>query len=146
MEFKQSKTYENIVNAYKGELSGVVLYNCLSKKVKDEGKSELAELFVQLAKEEQGHANTFARFMEDNLEQYALSKAEIEKLELSLDNPLEKLTAFIAGEKQAGNEIYPGFAKIAAEENFTNVADTFSALAKAELRHGEILESQLAKL
>ena len=50
---------------------------------------------------------------------------------------LENLRAAAAGEEHEWTEMYPGFAKIAREEGFKQVAAAFEAISIAEKQHGK---------
>jgi rubrerythrin len=47
----------------------------------------------------------------------------------------DNLKAAIAGETHEYTDMYPGMAKTAREEGFTEIADWFETLAKAEKSH-----------
>ena len=48
---------------------------------------------------------------------------------------LENLKEAAAGENYEYTDMYPGFAKVAVEEGFKDIADVFSAIAVAEKQH-----------
>jgi rubrerythrin len=48
---------------------------------------------------------------------------------------LENLKAAAAGENYEHTEMYPGFAKVAREEGFNDIAAVFEAIAVAEKQH-----------
>jgi rubrerythrin len=48
---------------------------------------------------------------------------------------LENLTEAAAGEKNEWSEMYPGFAAIARQEGFDEIAETFEHIAVAEKNH-----------
>ena len=146
MEFKNSKTYGNIVNAYKGEVAGELLYIFLSEKLLKEGNNELGQLFKQLSIEEKGHVNVLKRYLKEDADNYNLSQKEIDDLRNSLKDTVKHLEMFSAGEKKAGEEIYPMFGKIAAEEGYKDISKMFVELAKVESKHGILLSEQLEKL
>lgn len=141
----KSKTHENIINAYRGEISGELLYLFLSEKFIFEGNEKLGEIFKQLSKEEKGHANVLKQYIKGDVSQYDLSIEEIEKLKNHLNNPLQSLELFAAGEKKAGEEIYPYFSQVAAQEGYEDIAKMFLTLAKVELKHGKQLEEIIGK-
>lgn len=141
MKYMESKTHENIINAYRGEISGELLYLFLSERFFIEGNEELGEIFKKLSKEEKGHANVLKQYIEGDISEYDLSVEEIEKLKHYLDNPLKSLEQFAIGEKKAGEEIYPYFSQIASQEGYDDIAKMFLALAKVELKHGKELEN-----
>jgi len=54
-----------------------------------------------------------------------------------IGNTLENLRAAAAGEEHEWTEMYPGFAKVAREEGFEQVAKAFEAISVAEKQHGK---------
>lgn len=147
MEFKNSKSYGNIVNAYKGEVAGELLYIFLSEKLLNEGNEELGKVFKQLSVEEKGHVNVLKKYLKEDAENHKISEKEIEALkDKSHEDIVKHLEMFSAGEKKAGEEIYPMFAKVASEEGFGDIAKMFNELAKVELKHGILLGEELKKL
>ena len=48
---------------------------------------------------------------------------------------VENLKEAAAGENYEWTDMYPGFAKVAVEEGFKDIADVFSAIAVAEKQH-----------
>ena len=54
-----------------------------------------------------------------------------------LGTTIENLTAAANGEQHEWNEMYPGFAKIAEEEGFHDVAKKFKQVSVAEKHHEE---------
>ena len=55
--------------------------------------------------------------------------------DLPIGDTQENLKAAIAGETHEYTDMYPGMAKAAREEGFTEIADWFETLAKAEKSH-----------
>ncbi len=55
--------------------------------------------------------------------------------DLPIGDTQENLKAAIAGETHEYTDMYPGMAKSAREEGFTEIADWFETLAKAEKSH-----------
>lgn len=143
MEYRNSKTYENVVNAYRGEIAGVVLYSFLSEIFGEKGKKNLVDFFKRLSNEEQGHANILKKYIDMDANKYELSKEEIENLKNSLKDPMKSLEMFVIGEKKAGEEGYPNYSKIASEEGYEDIAKMFLTLAKVELKHGAQIEEIL---
>ena len=53
----------------------------------------------------------------------------------SIGRSRDNLKAAIAGETHEYTDMYPGMARTAREEGFTEIADWFETLAKAEKSH-----------
>jgi rubrerythrin len=58
----------------------------------------------------------------------------------------QNLEAAIAGETYEYTEMYPGFAKIAREEGFDDIAEWFETLARAEKSHAGRFQKALESL
>ena len=122
MDKKDMKT---LLKAEEGELSAVLMYRALAKVVKDERD---AKVFLQLAKEEGGHAKVF------------------KKLTNTVVKPKKAKSIFIPlmyriiGKKK----LYPMIAKgeYDAEKNYLPVVSKFSEVENVkndEHRHGDMV-------
>ena len=60
--------------------------------------------------------------------------------------PSHNLKAAIAGETHEYTDMYPGMAKSAREEGFSEIADWFETLAKAERSHANRFQKALDNL
>ena len=56
------------------------------------------------------------------------------------------LKAAVAGETHEYTDMYPGMAKQARDENFSEIADWFETLAKAERSHANRFQKALDQL
>ena len=121
-----SKTHENLKEAFAGESQANRRYLYFAQKADVEGYPDVAALFRSVAEGETGHA--FGHF--DFLAEVG-DPATGEPVGPSSDN----LKAAIAGETHEYTDMYPGMARTAREEGFTEVADWFETLAKAEKSH-----------
>ncbi|MGL6115827.1 MAG: ferritin family protein [Cetobacterium sp.] len=146
MEYIKSRTYENVINAYRGEISGEILYELLSQRALEEGYSELVNVFKQISKEEKGHGNILKKFIPEDISKYELSSLEIDNLKNIPQQTIKNLEIFSSGEKKAGEETYPKYSEIAKEEGYEDIGKIFSQLAELEIKHGIYLEEQLAKI
>ena len=91
--------------------------------------------------------NVLKKYLKEDAENYKISEKEIEALkDKSHEDIVKHLEMFSAGEKKAGEEIYPMFAKVASEEGYGDIAKMFNELAKVELKHGILLGEELKKL
>lgn len=143
---KNSKTFENLVNSYKGEITGVALYDILGDKAQEEGYLETETLFRRLGKEEKGHGNMLGEFIHDEIFKLQLTENEIANLKNFSQNTLTNLKNFSMGEKKAGEENYPAYAKIAEEEGYGNIAKIFLALGPLEVKHSIELDKELKRI
>ena len=62
---------------------------------------------------------------------------------LPIGDTAENLKAAVAGETHEYTDMYPGMAKTAREEGFSEIADWFETLAKAEKSHAGRFQKML---
>jgi rubrerythrin len=125
-ELKGSRTEENLKEAFAGESQANRRYLYFAQKADVEGHPDVASLFRSVAEGETGHA--FGHF--DFLAEVG-DPATGEKVGTTVDN----LKSSIAGETYEYTEMYPGFAKVARDEGFEEVAEWLETLARAEKSH-----------
>lgn len=147
MEFKNSKTYQNVYNSCKGELIGEHLYMAMCQKANELGQDKLGKLFTDLSKQERGHSHIFEQILEIYGYNCELTQDEIDGVKKMTQGDMkDMLGAFINGEIKAGKETYPEYARIAEEEGFKEVAHKFNSLAPIEIIHGEKLREKLNEI
>lgn len=143
---KNSKTFENLINSYKGEITGVALYDILGEKAKSQGYLETEVLFKRLGQEEKGHSNMIKEFIHDEVASLELTEVEMENLKEFSKDTLTNLKNFSLGERKAGETDYPAYAEIASEEGYLNVSKIFLALGPMEVKHSIELEKELERI
>ncbi len=127
---KGSRTEKNILIAFAGESQARNRYDYFSKQAKKEGFEQIAHVFAETANQEKEHAKRLFKFLEGGeVEITAAYPAGV--IGSTYDNLLEAA----AGENHEQTEMYPGFAKIAREEGFDEIARTMEAIAVAERQH-----------
>ena len=123
---KGSKTHENLKYAFAGESQANRRYLYFAKQADIEGLPDVAGLFRDTADGETGHAHGHLDY---------LKVVGDPATDLPIGDTQENLKAAIAGETHEYTDMYPGMAKAAREEGFTEIADWFETLAKAEKSH-----------
>ena len=126
MELKESKTAQNLKDAFAGESQANRRYLYFAQKADIEGAPDVAAVFRSTAEGETGHAHGHLEYLEE-----VGDPATGEKMGETEDN----LKSAIAGEKHEYTDMYPGMARTAREEGFEEIADWFETLAKAEKSH-----------
>ena len=126
MELKESKTAQNLKDAFAGESQANRRYLYFAQKADIEGANEVATVFRSTAEGETGHAHGHLEYLEE-----VGDPATGEKMGETADN----LKSAIAGETHEYTDMYPGMARTAREEGFDEIADWFETLAKAEKSH-----------
>ena len=123
---KGSKTHENLKDAFACESQANRRYLWFAQKADIEGYPDVAALFRSVAEGETGHAYGHLDFL-----------AEVG--DPATGEPIgeteQNLKAAVAGETYEYTEMYPGFARTARDEGFTNVAEWLETLARAEKSH-----------
>ena len=125
-ELKGSKTHGNLKEAFAGESQANRRYLYFAKVADVEGYPDVAGLFRDTAEGETGHAHGHLDY---------LKRVGDPATGEPLGDTALNLKASIAGETYEYTQMYPGFAKTAREEGFTEIAEWFETLARAERSH-----------
>ena len=125
-ELKNSKTHQNLKDAFAGESQANRRYLYFAKIADVEGYPDVAGNFRETAEGETGHAHGHMDY---------LKPVGDPATDLPFGDTMNNLKSAVAGETHEYTDMYPGFAKTAREEGFTEVADWFETLAKAEKSH-----------
>ena len=126
MELKESKTAQNLKDAFAGESQANRRYLYFAQKADIEGAPDVASVFRSTAEGETGHAHGHLEYLEE-----VGDPATGEKMGETADN----LRSAVKGEVHEYTDMYPGMARTAREEGFEEIADWFETLAKAEKSH-----------
>jgi len=123
---KGSKTHKNLKEAFAGESQANRRYLYFARQADIEGYPDVGGLFRDTAEAETGHAHGHLDYLK------AAGDPATEKPIGSTD---KNLAAAVAGETYEYTEMYPGMARSARDEGFTEIAEWFETLAKAEKSH-----------
>lgn len=129
-QLKGSKTEKNLLTAFAGESQARNRYTYFASKAKKDEFVQISNIFEETANQEKEHAKRLFKFLEGG------------EVEISAAFPAgmigttqENLKASAGGEHYEYSEMYPGFARIAHEEEFSEIAGVFEAIAIAEKQH-----------
>jgi rubrerythrin len=125
-ELNGTRTHQNLKDAFAGESQANRRYLYFAKQADVEGLPDIAGLFRDTADGETGHAHGHLDY---------LKKVGDPATGLPLGDTEKNLKAAVAGETHEYTDMYPGMAKAAREEGFSEIADWFETLAKAEKSH-----------
>jgi rubrerythrin len=129
---KGSRTEQNLLKAFAGESQARNRYTFAASAARKEGFEQISRLFLETADNEKEHAKIFFSHLEGGpLEITATYPAGIIK------ETKHNLEAAAAGEKEEWTILYPEFAKVAREEGYPEVAQSFEQVAKVEKFHEE---------
>ncbi len=136
MEFKGSKTAENLMKAFAGESQARMRYNYYASVARKEGFRQIEEIFMETAENEKEHAKLFMKQLIKN----GINQAVVEinaGYPVCYADTLTNLECAANGENEEWTDLYPNFAKVAEEEGFKDVANTFKLVALVEKKHEE---------
>ena len=131
--FNESRTKINLMRAFAGESQSRMRYYLAALTAQKQYLVGLERMFRFTADQEEHHAQVFYDLMKD---------AAGEEIEIMADFPADVyddlqqlLDASANSENKEFSDIYPDFARIAAEEGFTDIGDKFRMIAKIEDTH-----------
>lgn len=128
-DLKGTKTEQNLINAFAGESMARNRYTYFAKQAKKDGYEQIAEIFLMTAENEKEHAKLFYEYLGkidghvDAIYPFELGTTE------------ENLKSAVMGEKDEWSHLYADAEKIAREEGFDEIADTFHHVIEAEKHH-----------
>ena len=127
---KGTQTEKNILTAFAGESQARNRYTYFASQAKKDGYVQIQEIFAETANQEKEHAKRLFKLLEGGeVEVAAAFPAGV------IGTTQDNLKEAAAGENYEYTDMYPGFAKIAVEESFEEIADIFKAIAVAEKQH-----------
>ena len=126
---KGTKTEKNLLTAFAGESQARNRYTYFASQAKKEGYVQISDIFTETADQEKEHATRLFKFLEGGeVEINAAFPAGV------IGDTIDNLKA-AAGENYEYTTMYPGFAKIADGEGFSEIAAVMRAIAVAEKQH-----------
>ncbi len=127
---KGTKTEKNLLKSFAGESQARTRYTYFASAAKKEGFEQISAIFMETAEQEKEHAKKFFKYLEGGaVEITAAFPAGV------IGTTAENLKAAKEGENEEWSELYPEFAKIAEEEGFAEIANTFRKIALVEAEH-----------
>ena len=121
MEFKDSKTYQNLLAAFAGESQARNKYTYFASKAKKEGYEQIAAIFEETANNEKEHAKMWFK---------ELNGGEV-------PDTVSNLKAAADGENYEWTDMYKEFARVAEEEGYKALANKFKMVGEIEKHHEE---------
>ncbi|NQT84740.1 rubrerythrin family protein [bacterium] len=116
--------------AFAGESQARNRYTYFASQAMKDGFVQISKIFEETANQEKEHAKRLFKFMTGG-EAEITGAFPFGVIGETVDN----LKAGAAGENHEYSTMYPGFAKIAREEGFDEIASVFEAIAVAEKQH-----------
>src|SRR5260221_2405177 len=137
MQLKGSKTHGNLKAAFAGESQANRRYLYFAAKADVEGQNDVAAVFRSTAEGGPGPAHGHLKYLE---------QVGDAATGLPIGRTRDNLKAAVAGETHEYTDMYPGMAKSARDEGFSEIADWFETLAKAERSHANRFQKALDAL
>jgi len=129
-ELKGSQTEKNLLLSFAGESQARNRYTYFAGQARKDGYDQISFIFEETANQEKEHAKRFFSFLKGGDVEIAGSfPAGV------IGTTRENLLAAAAGEHYEHTEMYTGFAKVAKEEGFSDVAAVYLAVSVAEKQH-----------
>ena len=125
-----TKTEKNLLAAFAGESQARNRYTYFASAAKKEGFEQIAAIFLETAENEKEHAKRFFKFLEGGMAEFTATFPAGR-----IGTTAENLKAAAEGENEEWTKLYPGFAKVADEEGFPEVAGAFRFIANVEVHH-----------
>ena len=144
--FEKSQTYKNLARAFAGECQAGARYQFMASSCEQEELYFLKNTLKKLAKNEMTHAQLFYNYIVNN------SNSTVRNIEICAGYPFKKGTLeetfmyAMEDEKSEAENIYPSFAKVAEDEGFKEIANTFTMVSEVEKLHSQQLEEIWLKL
>jgi acyl-CoA hydrolase len=120
MDLKRSRTEKNLRTALAGESQARNSYIFFAEKARAEDLPLIADVFLEIAQNEEEHARHFFQFLGG-------PQDTARNLETSAEKEHEEHSIF-----------YPELARTAREEGFETIAECFEEMIQVEKRHEEI--------
>ena len=136
MDFKESKTRENLMLAFAGESQARNRYTFAAEVAHSAGLYGVERVFRFTADQEKEHAELFFK----HLAPCAGETVRIDggyPVESTAWMPARLLRSAQHNECEEAHDVYPQFGKTAREEGFLAIASTFEMIAEIEQTHGD---------
>ncbi len=130
MNVQGTQTEKNLLTAFAGESQARNRYTYFASQAKKDGYVQMQAIFEETANQEKEHAKRLFKFLQGGeVEVSAAFPAG------TIGSTLDNLKASAGGENYEWTTMYPGFAQVARDEGFPEIAAVFEAIAVAEKQH-----------
>ncbi len=127
---KGAKTEQNLLKSFAGESQARNRYTYFASAARKEGFEHIANIFIETAENEKEHAKVFFKYLEGgDVEITAAYPAG------KIADTKSNLAAAAAGENMEWTTLYADFARVAKDEGFADIANSFEQVAKVEKFH-----------
>lgn len=138
MNFNESQTRENLAKSFAAECQAGARYQFMATQAQLEQLVYVKDTMKMIAKNEMAHAKLFYDYIVEKSGECVVDiNADYPYVETNLEN---SLCAEMQIEQEEYDTLYPEFARVAREEGFKDIAESFELVAKVEKTHANILE------
>jgi len=127
---KGTETELNLLKAFAGESQARNRYTYFASVAKKEGYEQISAIFLETADNEKEHAKVFFKYLEGGDTEITASYPAGK-----IGTTAENLVAAAEGELMEWSVLYPEFARVADEEGFADVAESFREITEVEVQH-----------
>ncbi len=135
MNFRESRTYVNLMRAFAGESQARNRYNIASSEARKQGFYVVAAVFDYTADQERAHAKVFYQKLRevagDNINISGGYPVDL------YDSVAQALRAAQRNELEEWDKVYREFGQVAREEGFNDIATAFELIARIEKTHAD---------
>lgn len=129
-DLKGTKTEANLLAAFAGESQARNKYTYYASKAKKDGYVQIANIFEETANNEKEHAKIWFKLLHGG----------------GIADTAANLLDAAEGENYEWTDMYAGFAEVAREEGFNEIAALFDGVAKIEKEHEERFRKLLSNI
>ena len=131
-----TKTLENLMKSFAGEAQARLRYTYFASVAGKEGYKQMQNIFLETAENEKEHAKVFMKHALKYLNGENPAPVDINATyPFAYGDTVANLKSAAAGEHEEAEVDYPAFAKIAKEEGFDDIAESFLTIATVEAHH-----------
>jgi rubrerythrin len=127
---KGTQTEKNLLAAFAGESQARNRYTYFASAAKKEGYEQISRIFLETAENEKEHAKVFFKHLQGGDAEITATYPAGE-----IKDTKSNLEAAAAGEQMEWTTIYQDFSKVAKDEGFSDIANSFEQIAKVERFH-----------
>lgn len=130
MDFKDSKTFANLMTAYQRELAVSAKYLIYEDIARQETLIEFANIYNTISRNNKEHARIWLR---------KINEGTLPETQVNLEDSIDT-------EKSMANNMYQEFSKIAEDEGFHDIAVLFKGVANIDYNHATTFQVELQNL
>ena len=127
---KGTATELNLLKAFAGESQARNRYTYFASVAQKDGFEQISAIFLETADNEREHAKVFFKYLEGGDAEITASYPAGR-----IGTTAENLLAAAEGELMEWGTLYPEFARVADDEGFPDIAESWRQIAEVEAHH-----------